>query len=81
MKTLEEAKIIARSSDPDWVGEELFRLQNLAQQSLDRVASLKEALREACRIAEILHGQHSKVVQGGLDFVDTLAGLRQLAED
>lgn len=30
MKTLAEAKIIARSSDPEWVGEELFRLQTLA---------------------------------------------------
>ncbi len=28
MMTLEESKIIARSYDPDWVGGELFRLQN-----------------------------------------------------
>lgn len=27
MKTLDECKLIARTSDPDWLGEELFRLQ------------------------------------------------------
>ena len=27
--TLEEAKLLARTSDPDWLGEELFRLQEL----------------------------------------------------
>jgi hypothetical protein len=32
-KTLQEAKIIARSSDPTWLGEELFRLQ---EQAADR---------------------------------------------
>lgn len=30
LKTLNEARIIARSSDPEWVGDELFRLQELA---------------------------------------------------
>lgn len=30
-KTLAEARIVARSSDPEWVGDELFRLQVLAQ--------------------------------------------------
>lgn len=30
MKTLEECKLIARTSDLDWLGEEMFRLQGLA---------------------------------------------------
>jgi hypothetical protein len=40
VKTLAEAKLIARTSDPDWVGEELFRLQ-------ERAAAAESGLREA----------------------------------
>lgn len=32
-KTLAEARIIARSSDPEWLGDELYRLQEIAAQS------------------------------------------------
>lgn len=29
-KTLDEARIVARTSDPEWLGDELFRLQEQA---------------------------------------------------
>lgn len=48
-KTIAECKIVARSSDPDWLGEELFRVQ--------QVAFVAQAERDAlrARIAEIEH--------------------------
>lgn len=61
-KTLAEAKIIARSSDPAWLGEELFRLQEQAADRDDLRAALLALLdavdytRGACGIAEPISG-------------------------
>ncbi len=53
MKTIEEARIIARSSDPDWLGEEIFRLQEYAVRARGRarVMTALEVALDALNIA------------------------------
>ncbi len=43
-KTLEEAVIVARTSDPQWLGEELFRLQEQAADRDETYAALQKVL-------------------------------------
>ena len=53
-KTLAEAKVIARCSDPEWLGEELFRLQTLAAKAVavDQVLT-PDTLRRLARLVWI----------------------------
>lgn len=43
-RTLAEARLIARTSDPDWLGEELFRLQEQAAALESELATLRASV-------------------------------------
>lgn len=50
-KTLDECRIIAHCSDPDWVGEELFRLQEQAAALEHELATLRASVVDALSAA------------------------------
>ncbi len=50
-RSLEEAKLIARTSDRDWLGEELYRLQEQSARLIARVDELEAELAERRQLA------------------------------